>query len=89
MRSLQYFPNTLIRLNKEISHHPKLIALLGNHPVGEYEIRLSEIASYCEVILDGEYSAEDQERLAEILEKRLYNMRPRGSILIVSELPKE
>ncbi len=85
---IQLFPESLIRLNKEIQHHPKLQLLLANHPANEFEIRLAETATYCGVVLEGTYSGLDQEKLAEILERRLYNMRGKGGILIVSELPK-
>lgn len=83
-RDIEYFPMNLQRLNAEVLHHPKLLERLANHPANEYEILLSEIASYCEVVLDGIYGPEQQDQLAGILEKRLYNMRPKGSILLIS-----
>jgi hypothetical protein len=80
---LKYFPEEYIQLNREVEHHPALMTLLQNHPVEEFEIRMAEIATYCQVILDGEYMESDLVKLAKILERRLYNMRPAKTGIIL------
>ena len=70
-------PEGLIALNVELATglHPKLAARLANHPADEWEIKLAEIASYCAVVLDGTYSAEEIDRLGFILAGRLEVLR--------------
>lgn len=77
------FPDSFIALNLEITHHPKLQLLLGNHPMGEWEIKLAEIALYCDVIVDGTYLPEELEKLATILRDRLILMREDNRKLII------
>lgn len=74
---LELFPEGLIALNKELATglHPKLETLLANHPAGEWEIKLSEIAAYCQVALDGVYPPEQISELGFILAGRLEVLR--------------
>ena len=81
--NLKMFPEEFIRLSREVLHHPVLQERLLNHPTDEFEIRLAEIATYCEVMLDGTYDELQQIQLAKILEKRLYNMRPARTGIIL------
>lgn len=86
---LNIFPGEIIELQREIlHHHPELQERLANHPAAEWEIKLAEIAVYCEVILDGTYMPEEIQRLAGILNRKLIERRKdnRG-LLIVAELP--
>lgn len=73
----QMFGDGMIALNKELATglHPKLEALLKQHPVEETEVRLAQIAQYCEIILDATYSPEEIDRLASILAGRLEVLR--------------
>jgi len=64
MVKLEFFSEVYFQLQDEISFHPKLQLLLAKHPVTEFEIRIAEIATYCEIILDGIYTAEDFEKIA-------------------------
>lgn len=73
---VQLFPENFLLLQKEVSHHPRLIELLANHPAGELEIKLAEIATYCDVALNGTYTPDDLGKLAGILEKKLKDKRP-------------
>lgn len=75
------FPDEYIELQREIPKHPVLVEFLQDHPVNEFEIRLSQIAAYCEVALDDTYSQDDLKNLAKILTKRLIEKRS-GLILI-------
>lgn len=75
MAHLEFFPEERIRLQQELIHHPELCEFLAKHPANEFEIRLSEIAAYCEVILDGYYSQEELNKLCDILTRRLIQKR--------------
>jgi hypothetical protein len=75
------FPESLIQLNREIEHHPKLMELLANHPMNELEVKLAEVAAYVEVILDGDYGPKDVDGLCTTLRERLYTKRT--GVLIV------
>lgn len=76
-REIKLFPEGLIALNKELATglHPKLEKLLSNHPADEWEIKLSEIAAYCQVALDGVYPPEQISELGFILAGRLEVLR--------------
>lgn len=82
---LNFFPEPFTQLNLEIQHHPILVELLAAHPPHEWEIRLAQIAQYCEVVLDGSYMPEDIENLCNILFKRLISMREDNRGLLVIE----
>lgn len=71
----QYFPQEFLDLQQELIHHPDLQEKLANHPSSELEMRLAEIASHCEILLDDTYNEEDLKRLCKILTKRLYESR--------------
>lgn len=83
---LNIWPEELIHLNEETKNHPKLMALLANHPSAEWEVKMAEIALYCSVIVDGDYLPEDMVRLAEILYRKLIELREdnRGLVIITS-----
>lgn len=80
------WPDELIALNRETQNHPKLQALLANHPISEWEIKIAEIALYCEVIVNGDYMPEQMIQLAGILLKKLIERREdnRGLLVITS-----
>lgn len=80
---LNIWPQELIELNQEILNHPKLQERLANHPVAEWEIKMAEIALYCEVIVDGDYLPEDMQRLAGILYRKLIERREDNRGLLV------
>jgi hypothetical protein len=63
-------------------HHPELCALVANHPPQEFELRLAEIASHCEVLLDGYYSVEELDKLCGILAEKL--VKKRGGVLLLN-----
>ena len=82
---LNIFPEPFIQLNMEVVHHPILMELLAAHPAHEWEIRLAQIAQYCEVILDGAYMPEEIERLCTILRNKLILLREDNRGLLVIE----
>lgn len=75
MTHLVLFSPERIALQKELVHHPELIALLQNHPADEFEIRLAEIAAYCGVLMDGNYLPHELDRLCGILVDKLMAKR--------------
>lgn len=85
---IEFFPDGFIALNKELATglHPKLEKLLANHPADEVDIRLSEIALYCQVALDGTYTLPERDKLCFILVGRLENLRelPAAQTIVLS-----
>ena len=68
---LEFFSPDRIALAQEVTNHPHLIALLQKHPQAEFEILLAEIAHYCEIVLDGDYTQEDLDGICRACTKRL------------------
>jgi len=66
-----YFTESEIALSREIGNHPILMERLSKHPPQEKEIRLAEVASYCDIVLDGTYSPDDLDRLCWVLWRKL------------------
>ena len=65
------FPKAFLDLAKEVTHHPQLKL----NPAEDFYLNLARIAAYCEVILDGVYTPEDQIAIAERLTEKLYKSR--------------
>ena len=81
----ELFPEGFIALNKELATglHPKLEELLSQQPVNEVDIRLAQIASYCQVVLDGSYTLAERDKLCFILAGRLEVLRELPSPQII------
>lgn len=82
----EFFPEHYIALNKELctQKHPKLQDILAQYPADEIDIKLAQVASYCEIMLDGAYEVMERDKLCKILLERLILLRePEGSGLIV------
>lgn len=75
--TLEYFPEGFITLQRELATglHPKLIKLLQNHPQGEIDTIIAEIATYCQVVLNGTYTLEERANLCAVLAGRLEVLR--------------
>lgn len=85
-RYLAYFPEPILALQEELKHWPVLRELIANHEFnGGFEVKMVEIATFCEVIVDGAYSGEQMVQLAGILEKRL--KAKRGHIEVFTVVP--
>ena len=74
-KHINIFPEALIELNIETARHDELLLRLSNHPADQWEVKLAEIANYCEVILGGDYLPEEIEKLCVILTTRLVTIR--------------
>jgi len=75
-RTLVFFSESRIALDREVAKHPNLVKLLQDHPVTEFELRLTEIATYCNILVDGAYTSDDLDGLcdlcvAELVKKRM------------------
>lgn len=73
----ELFPQEYIDLNIELAtqNHPKIQAIVAGYPPDEIDIKLAQIASYCEVMLDGDYSLENRIQLCRILKEKLILLR--------------
>lgn len=74
-KHFQMFDEARIDLNIEVRKHPKLVDLLQKHPQDEFEMLLAEIACYCEVALDGDYTPDELSNLCKILCRKLQYKR--------------
>jgi len=83
-RRIEYFSESRIELNRRIQDHPKLVELLQAHPVEEFEIRLSEVAAYCGIVLDGDYLQSDLDGLCDVLIQKLEMMKVAPSIITLN-----
>ena len=81
MAYFEYFDPRMLALQEEVSHHPQLMELLAKHPQQEMEMRIAEIAAYCEVMLDGYYSEEQLNELADVLTRKL---KQKNCIVLIS-----
>ena len=72
---IEMFHQNRIDLDREVRAHPVLMELLANQPSDEFEMRLAQIASYCEVLLHGDYLPSDLDHLCGILYKKLVGKR--------------
>ena len=71
----EMFAEGKVDLLIEVRKHPILIELLQKHPQDEFEILLAEIACYCEVALDGDYTPSELDNLCAIFYRKLQYKR--------------
>jgi hypothetical protein len=83
---IQMFPEELITLNEETAKHPKLGELLASQPNRDPYILLCEVAAYCGIVLDGEYTYKDVLEICDKLVRQLQSMR---TIIITPDPPSE
>lgn len=74
----EYFPEELIALKKEIQNHPDLLIQL--YGVATFDEMLGTVAAYCEIVLDGAYTAEDILKIMDICVRKL---KEKGSLIVV------
>ena len=67
----QIFSQRRLDLAQEVPKHPELVELLQKHPQEEFEILLAEVACYCEVMLDGDYTPADLDNICKICYEKL------------------
>lgn len=65
------FPPEFLALAREVNYHPQL----NLNPADDFEIKLAQIAAYCNVLLDGVYTWEDKLEICRRLTGILYKSR--------------
>lgn len=79
-----YLPPEVIALQREITsgYHPRLTKLLAGVPEGD---KLEVICTYCDVLVDGYFTANDINQLCGKLTEKLMTLRESpGGILLVN-----
>lgn len=78
-RQLEFFHQNRVDLQKEVNRHPELLQILEEQEYrgkeDDWEVQLAEIATYCEVMLDGNYMPHELDHLCGILYKKLIEKR--------------
>ena len=81
----ELFPQEYLDLNNELctGYHPK-IEFISQYPADEIDIKLAQIAAYCEIMLDGDYTLSDRIKLCKALKERLILLRsyPEASVIL-------
>ena len=72
---LTYFTPARVAMQTECNRHPALIQFLMELNDPDWGEQLAEIAAYCNVAMDGDYSEDDLEILYPQLTKRMVDTR--------------
>lgn len=89
MTTVLLIPASMIALQDELRCHPKLMEQLKREgEVKTFEDGLAIIATYCDVVLDGVYTANEISRLAEVLLNRLRDKRGAIAVITTSSHPQ-
>lgn len=54
-----YYEQELLDLRLELSHHPDLMLILAAQTDSDIYIHIAEIAAYCNMLLEGDYTKDD------------------------------
>ena len=73
--TLVYFSEARVAMQAECNRHPVLVNLLLGAGHSDWSDMIGEIAAYCNVAMDGMYSADDLEILYPQLTKRMVDTR--------------
>ena len=83
----EFFPEEYVALQRELAtgYHQPIVSIIQKHLAEDIDVKLAQIASYCEVALDGAYTLEDRIKLCKILRERLILKRidPTASKIIL------
>ena len=71
----EMFDQEIIDLNQEVAHHPDLMEILGKQTNRDVYIMLLEVATFCNVAVEGDYSKMDILGLCKLLRDRLFQRR--------------
>jgi hypothetical protein len=82
---LEFFPEAFVQLNREISHHPRLVQRIQKHHSLGVEVIFAEVCHYCSYAINAELDGEQLEALAEILITRLKGMAVQEAIKGLSD----
>jgi len=82
-----FFPVEVMELQKEIQkHEPLLKELMLLHKDSNQVDKITAIATYCDVVLDGVYTDEDLLKLCSILQNKLRTKRGELVLDVVQSL---
>jgi hypothetical protein len=89
--TVEFFPEGYILLNRELAtgYHPALEILLQQIPADEIDLRLSVIAHYLGIVLDGTYTIEARSELCAIMSGRLELCREFAAAQTVAPISAE
>lgn len=81
----EIFPDEYIALNRELrtQNHPLLQETLARICAEDVDMKLAHIASYCEVVMDGDYTLDDRLKLCTILTQKLILLREVEGVQII------
>ena len=71
----ELYEQELQDLNQEVTFHPDLQEILRQQTEKDFYVQLADIALFCGVVLEGDYTKSDVLRLCTILTKKLYERR--------------
>lgn len=82
----ELFPQEYIELQRELATgiHQQIVAIIERYPADEMDIKLAQIAAYCEVILEGDYNLTDRRALCKVLTEKLVSKREMPKSIILS-----
>lgn len=84
----ELFPPVIIELQAEIQQHPDLlISLLQLPKDSPIELKMAEVATYCDMVLDGIYTEDDILKLASIMINKMRSKRGELVLDLASVLP--
>jgi len=79
---IMLIPRYWVELNRELAHHPELMAALSHYGMHELLEKLGEIAAYCSVLLDGYYMEDNVEHIVVGLTQKLRDRRASNIIVV-------
>ena len=84
----ELFPPIIIELQAEIQQHPELlIAMLQLPKDSPIELKMAEVATYCDMVLNGIYTEDDILKLAGIMINKMKSKRGELVLEIATALP--
>lgn len=71
----ELYEQELQDLNREVMFHPDLQKILQGQEEKDLYVQIADIAAFCEIVLEGDYTKEDILKLCVVLTKHLYSRR--------------
>ena len=84
----EMFPPVIIELQAEIQMHPELLTVMLQLPKDSpIELKMAEVATYCDMVLDGIYSEDDILYLAGVMINKMRGKRGELVLELATVLP--
>lgn len=84
----ELFPPIIIELQAEIQQHPDLLVNMLQLPKDSpIELKMAEVATYCDMVLNGIYTEDDILKLAGIMINKMKSKRGELVLEIATALP--